>query len=102
MNKFICLTCVCICFYFVSIIDNHSSKSFTNGFNKTAISDIDSYSVSFLKLGQLLIDGDVESNPGPVTNNTETPKGRGRPKKAPKVLNFKKKLNFRPRHSLLE
>ena len=42
------------------------------------------YSLNHLKLAQLLMDGDVESNPGPVTNNCETPKGRGRPKKVGK------------------
>ena len=40
-----------------------------------------------------LLDGDVESNPGPVNNNIVTPKGRGRPPK--KSSGFKgKKLNF--------
>ena len=37
------------------------------------------------------VDGDIESNPGPVDNNRETPKGRGRPKKGcAKKLNFNK------------
>ena len=56
--------------------------------------DLELYSLNHLKLTQLLIDGDVEANPGPV-NHTETPKGkRGRPKKnktfkgKPRVLNF--------------
>ena len=44
------------------------------------------FDVSFLKLLQLIVDGDVESNPGP-TNNT-TPKGR-----KTKVKNF----NFTPK-----
>ena len=42
------------------------------------------YDVSFLKLLQLIADGDVEVNPGP-TGNTGTPKGR-KPKK--KSFNF--------------
>ena len=50
------------------------------------------YHMNHLKLAQLLIDGDVESNPGPVTKNS----GKGRPKKS-KNFNFKpKKLNFSP------
>ena len=55
------------------------------------------YHLNHLKLAQLLIDGDVESNPGPVNDNCETPKGRGgRPKKtkaAPRGI-AKKKLDF--------
>ena len=47
------------------------------------------YSLHHLKLLQLLVDGDVESNPGPV-NYTETPKGKGRPKKTKKLSNFGK------------
>ena len=60
--------------------------------NSTVLHDSGSYNTSFLKLSQLLLAGDVESNPGPVTNNTETPKGRGRPKKA--KIGFAKKLDF--------
>ena len=42
------------------------------------------YDSSFLKRFKLLIDGDIESNPGPVTNdNIGTPKGR------PKKTGFK-------------
>ena len=57
--------------------------------------DLESYNVSFLKLSQLLLAGDVESNPGPV-NYTETPKGKGRPKKTSRPFNFGKPkvLNF--------
>ena len=92
---FICLTCLVLFLNYISSDDTHSSNSFTNGYNKTTISDIDSYNVSFLKLAQLLIDGDVESNPGPVTNIVETPKGKGRPKKSSKGFKGKpKKLDF--------
>ena len=35
--------------------------------------------LNFLKLAHLLIDGDVESNPGPTQNDCNSP--RGRPKK---------------------
>ena len=38
------------------------------------------YDISFLKIIELIACGDVEVNPGPATNNVETPKGRGRPK----------------------
>ena len=41
--------------------------------------------VSFLKVLQLLVDGDIESNPGPTDNIENTPaKGKGRPKGTPK------------------
>ena len=33
-------------------------------------------SLNFLKLAQLLIDGDVESNPGPTQNDCTSPSGR--------------------------
>ena len=56
------------------------------------------YDVSFLRIIELIACGDVEVNPGPATNNVETPKGRGRPKKGSKKLNFMKpkKLDFSP------
>jgi hypothetical protein len=50
--------------------------------------DLESYNVSFLKLSQLLLAGDVESNPGPV-NYTETPKRTGRPKKSKTIQLWK-------------
>ena len=34
------------------------------------------YDVSFLKILKLIVDGDVESNPGPTNTPTGTPKGR--------------------------
>ena len=52
---------------------------------KFCITAIESmYDVSFLKMIELIACGDVEVNPGPATNNIETPKGRGRPKKGSK------------------
>ena len=43
-----------------------------------------------MKLSQLLIDGDVESNPGPTYNVDQTPtKSMGRPKGTPKKKGFK-------------
>ena len=42
------------------------------------------YDLSFLKLSQLMLDGDVECNPGPVMNTNETPKRMGRPPKRSK------------------
>ena len=51
------------------------------------------YDTSFLNHKKLVIDGDVESNPGPVNNNIETPKRKGRPPK--KTSGFKgRKLDF--------
>ena len=50
------------------------------------------YDVSFTKLLKLIVDGDVELNPGPT--NMNTPKGRKSKKKA---FNFTtKKLDFTP------
>ena len=47
---------------------------------KFSITTIESmYDVSFLKVIELIACGDVELNPGPATNNVETPKKRGRP-----------------------
>ena len=43
------------------------------------------FNVSFLKVLELLVDGDVESNPGPTDNIETTPtRGKGRPKGTPK------------------
>ena len=56
--------------------------------------NLEQYHLNHLKLLQLLLDGDVESNPGPVDNYVETPKRRlGRPKKTKGVFKGKK-LNF--------
>jgi O-acetyl-ADP-ribose deacetylase (regulator of RNase III) len=66
--------------------------------SRSTTNDLELYSLNHLKLSQLLIDGDVESNPGPVDNNMVTPKSKGRPKKTSKkgALNFMKgkKLDF--------
>ena len=57
--------------------------------------NLEHYHLNHLKLLQLLTHGDIESNPGPVTNNVETAKIRGRPPKKTSGFNFKgKKLNF--------
>ena len=39
--------------------------------------------LNFLRLAQLLIDGDIESNPGPTQNDWRSP--RGRPKKTKSI-----------------
>ena len=44
---------------------------------------------SFLKRKQVVIDGDVESNPGPVDSVDNTPKSKGRPKGTLKKKGFK-------------
>ena len=64
-----------IFFHYVDTV-NSPNRSYTS---KLTIMFI--YDTSFLNRNKVVIDGDVESNPGPVTNNGETPKGRGRPKK---------------------
>ena len=53
------------------------------------LNDLELYNLAFLKLAQLLVDGDVESDPGPVT------KGRGG-RKAKKIYNFSKKAKVTP------
>ena len=68
---------VIICTSIVKI-GNDVSLRFSNNYHVNATtSNLELYSLCHLKLSQLLLDGDVESNPGPVNNNIETPKGRG-------------------------
>ena len=84
-----------ICTMSINIIIELSTRANIVEHIHVAIDNLEFYSLSHLKLAQLLIDGDVESNPGPVTSNCETPKGRGRPKKASKFGNLtKRKLNL--------
>ena len=66
--------------YHALAIDNGNCrfKSFAAHENNTANNGLELYLLSHLKLAQLLVDGDVESNPGPVGNDVGTPKGRGR------------------------
>ena len=45
-----------------------------------SLHDLESYNLSCLKTNQLLMDGDIESNPGPTFNVDKTPV-KGRPKK---------------------
>ena len=73
---------LCIYFKYMSInIRNHQLRNFICHNNET-LKDLELYLLNHLRLFQLLIDGDVESNPGPIDNNRETPKGKaGRPKK---------------------
>ena len=92
-NLFHFLSNVVICCSCISIIAEVSARATNAEHVHIAITTLELYSLSHLKLSQLLIDGDVESNPGPVTNNCETPKGRGRPKKVAKLFG-KRKINF--------
>ena len=46
--------------------------------------------LNFLRLAQLLIDGDIESNPGPTQNDCRSP--RGRPKKIKVFKGIPKKV----------
>ena len=83
----------CTIFMNKSIINSHF-KNYIGQKNKTQ-NNLELYLLNHLKLAQLLIDGDVESNPGPVTNNVETPKSKGgRPKKGIKGCCKPKKLDF--------
>ena len=76
-----------------SVINSHFNNYI--GHENNTQNNLELYLLNHLKLAQLLIDGDVESNPGPVTNNIETPKRVGRPKKGSKGFNLKpKKLDF--------
>ena len=76
---------------------NDVSRMKNTEYSCTALHDPLPYDMSFLKLAQLLLAGDVESNPGPV-DHIQTPKGKGRPKKTKRKLNFgkPKTLNFSP------
>ena len=106
-----CILCdyVIICTSCISIAVNISSKMNIAAYIITTIvATLELYSLSHLKLSQLLmvvlmilmvvtIDCDVESNLGPVDNKAETPKCKGRPKKGSR--GFKgcikpKKLDF--------
>ena len=50
------------------------------------------YNRNFLKLKQLLIDGDIESNPGPTQNDCESPVGH--PKKIKEFKGTAKKCDL--------
>ena len=97
-KNFLCCLCnVIILGSCVNIIIELSSRTNYAEHIYAGVANLELYSLSHLKLSQLLIDGDVESNPGPVDNNCETPKGRGRPKKTAK--GFK---GFKPKNLALK
>ena len=87
------LSCLCIIFISISCIligiDVISRMNNVNNieFHPTVSHDLECYNVSFLKLLQLLVHGDVESNPGPVGNRS-TQKGRQKKKT---TFNFNRK-----------
>ena len=100
LNIIILCSCLCIGNEILSRMCSNN-EILSRMYSNSSLHDLESYSVSFLKLSQLLLAGDVESNPGPV-NHTETPKGKGRPKKSskksfnfgkPKVLDFTSIVN---------
>ena len=69
--------------YKIPVDPIHSSECYMNHITWHSASfaqELTSYDVSFLTQKQVTIDGDVESNPGPVTNNVNTP-SKGRRKK---------------------
>ena len=74
-NLFIVSCCICIGIDVISRI-SHCGIPTNIESNTTVLHDLELYNVSFLKVSQLLVDGGIESNPGPVTNNVSTPKGR--------------------------
>ena len=86
--------CLYLSYHVLAI--NNENDQFKNyiGHDNNTLNSLELYLLNHLKLAQLLVDGDVEWNPGPVTNNGETPKGKGgRPKKTG-FKGFPKKLNF--------
>ena len=52
----------------------------------TKMKEMFTYDTSFLNLKKVVIDGDVESNPGPVDNIVETPKVKVDPRNVQKDL----------------
>ena len=74
-------------------IDASETMQNTNMKSNCLFKNLELYDLSFLKLDQLIIDGDVECNPGPVNNNVQTPKTKGRPRKKNSVFRGRK-LDF--------
>ena len=73
---------LCCSYMFYKYIDEHHEE---------IMEQIECYDVSFIELLLLLLDGDIESNPGPVQNNVKTP-GKGRPKKVKGMRGAPKKF----------
>ena len=73
------------CFY-SELINTHEYLKFTEKDLEFCVVMIETvFNVSFLKVLQLLVDGDIESNPGTTDNIENTPtRGKGRPTGTPK------------------
>ena len=83
-NIFISISCIYVGIDVISRMNNVVNNI---EFHPTVSHDLQCYNVSFLKLSQLLVHGDVESNPGPVGNRS-TQKGSQKKKK---TFNFNRK-----------
>ena len=65
----LCILCyLIICTSCVNIVVTIGSRMNIAEYIIVAIGNLELYNLNHLKLSQLLIDGDVESNPGPVDN----------------------------------
>ena len=73
IQKFSCFLCnFIICTSCVNIaLAIHSKMNNVQHINALTVS-LELYSLCHLKLAQLLVDGDIEANPGPVDNNVDT------------------------------
>ena len=70
----------CIAFISHSVPTTVNSEGYLQTSNNM-LKNLELYNLSFLKLTQLIVDGDVESNPGPVTNRVDNTPTKGRPTK---------------------
>jgi len=68
----------------ISVTELYFEKKFykyLDEHHEEIMKEIGSYDASYIKLLLLLLDGDIESNPGPAQSNSTT-RGKGRPKKS--------------------
>ena len=99
LTRYLCLVLLllsCIAFISHSVPTTVNSEGYLQTSNNM-LKNLELYNLSFLKLTQLIVDGDVESNPGPVNNVDNTPT-KGRPMKkgfrgTPKKQKFEKVEN---------
>ena len=85
--RYLCLMLLllsCIAFISYNVPTTVNSEGYMQTSNKhrnSLLKNLELYNLSFLKLNQLIVDGDVESNPGPTQNRINKSPG-GRPKKS--------------------
>ena len=82
-----------------STVNSEGYMQTSNKHRNSLFKNLELYNLSFLKLNQLIVDGDVETNPGPVTNRVNNTPIKGRPKKTgfrgtPKKLKFEKVVSL--------